>query len=127
MSANRHKDKEIKMMNNEEKYIEQLVGRQNHFTTPEGYFDHLTEQIMQHIPQQPSRSALTVRLRPWLYVAACVAVIAVLTFTLFYDRAFSSEPAQTTVADMTNDSFMDDAADYAMFDNMDIYACLSDN
>ncbi len=114
-------------MTNEEKYIEQLVGRKNHFLTPEGYFDHLAEQVMQNIPNQQPRSALTVRLRPWLYVAACVAVIAVLTFTLFYDRAFSADPAQSAVADMAADSFMDDAADYAMLDNMDIYACLSDN
>ena len=129
-------------MSNEELYLKERVGTANYFTVPEGYFEQLTEQIMQQLPtEQPAAATipltsgeqkgnggqqrgLLVRLRPWLYAAACIAAVVVMVLT-FYFRQPSNEPV---VAATTVDSeYMEEAADYAMLDNMDIYACLSDN
>ena len=66
---------------NEEKYIEEKVGRRNPFVVPEGYFD---------------------------------------TF------AVSQQPLQAEAVKVSTDVAFDEAADYVMLDNSDIYACLSD-
>ena len=139
-------------MSNEELYLKEKVGTANHFTVPEGYFEQLTEKIMQQLPEEtpqqlseeqpvaatiplttPERRGngnggqqpgLLLRLRPWLYAAACIAAVMVMVLTVYF-RQSNSEP---TVAAATVDSeYMEEAADYAMLDNMDIYACLSDN
>ena len=66
---------------NEEKYIEERVGKRNPFQVPEGYFDSFADRMMQQLPERPvsveaspkvRKPALTVRMRPWLYAAACM-------------------------------------------------------
>lgn len=82
-------------MTNEEKKIKQLLGNENHFQVPEGYFDTLADQIMAKIPEQEfvglhdgadmlfheqpkaRRISLWQRL-PLRKIAASVAVIAVI-------------------------------------------------
>ena len=81
---------------NEEKYIEEQVGRRNPFTVP--------------------------------YAAAVVCVCAMGAMGWF---ALSSspdvrQPMQAEAAQVSSDAAFDEAADYAMIDNYDIYACLSE-
>ena len=67
-------------MTNEEKLIEEHLGKQNPFRVPEGYFDSFADRLMQQLPEQQEQEvkpAKTVRmkaLRPILVAAACVAV-----------------------------------------------------
>ena len=87
---------------NEEKYIEEQVGRRNPFTVPEGY-------LMR-------------------YAAALVCVLAMGAMAWF---ALSSspdvhQPLQVEAVQVSGDAAFDEAADYAMIDNYDIYACLSE-
>ena len=42
---------------NEEKYIEERVGKRNPFLVPDGYFDHLADQVMASLPEQPVQQA----------------------------------------------------------------------
>jgi len=108
-------------MVNEETYLSERVGRENHFQVPEGYFDRFAEQLMQQLPE---RTAKKVALRKWLYAAASVAVVTVMALTLIPER----QDEQQAVADtMTDSSYMEEAVDYAMMDNVEIYACLADN
>ena len=122
-------------MTNEEIYLRKVMGSENHFRVPDGYFDSLPGQIMAMLPekeaQQPqskeTKRARIVSMRPWLYAAAS-AVIAVGFFALwksnFTGNTAQPQPQQVaTVA--TNDNYLDEVADYAMFDNQDIYACLT--
>ncbi len=37
-------------MMNEEKKINDIFGKENHFKVPEGYFDNFAEQMMAKIP-----------------------------------------------------------------------------
>ena len=39
-------------MMNEEKKINDIFGKENHFKVPEGYFDNFAEQMMAKIPMQ---------------------------------------------------------------------------
>lgn len=111
-------------MKNEELYIKSRMGEHNPFRVPEGYFDNLTAEIMQQLPEQP-KQGLMVRIRPWLYAAACL-LAAVFTTTAYFlktDTVGQKVAATTTLT--ASDSYIDEAADYVMADNIEIYACLS--
>ena len=113
-----------KSMMNEEQYIKSRMDGRNPFQVPEGYFDRLTAEVMQKLPEQPKRS-LTTRLRPWMYAAACVVAV-LFTATVYF---FTPDRQQTTTiaSTMNTDSYLDDVADYVMADNIAIYACLTEN
>lgn len=114
------------------------VGKRNPFQVPEDYFDTLASQIMEKVDAegvQPREiqlknpaTAKRVWLRPLLYAAACICAlfISVTAYQSFSRQEAVESPAQEMVASQvaTDDSF-DEAFDYVMVDNQDIYACLT--
>ncbi|MBQ8713297.1 MAG: hypothetical protein IJ551_10850 [Prevotella sp.] len=109
-------------MMNEEQYIKSRLGDRNPFRVPEGYFDSFTAELMQKLPEQ-QKPALMVRLRPWLYAAACLFV-ALFTATVYFVAPDRESSVQVAAA-APSDTYVEDAADYVMADNIDIYACLA--
>ena len=120
-------------MTDEERIIQENMGKQNPFRVPDGYFDRFAEQLMEQLPERqveaPKRTVLLKIWRPVLLAAACTCV-AIFSVTLYLNHSkqqTTTEPAVATVITTTADEdFMDEAADYAMLDNADIYACLSE-
>lgn len=122
-------------MEQEEKILMEQFGRQNPFRVPEGYFDSLTERVMTQLPerdmtQQPARKPKSriVALRHWFYAAACIAVMAVMGITYYFHQ---TEPTQQVAATeisapAPDNSYVEEAADYAMLDNVEIYAYLAE-
>ena len=122
----------------EEKYLIEKVGKENPFKVPEGYFDTLSSQIMAKVEAEgvaprdiktaKEKRAKTLWLRPVLYAAAsvCALFISVVAYQSHSDQGVAA-PAQNVVANnqMMMDEYFDEAADYVMLDNQDIYACLS--
>ena len=122
----------------EEKYLIEKVGKENPFKVPEGYFDTLSSQIMAKVEAEgvaprdiktgKEKRAKVVWLRPVLYVAAsvCALFISVVAYQSHSDKG-TAAPTQTVVANnqMLMDDYFDEAADYVMLDNQDIYAYLS--
>ena len=136
------------MEHNDELYLKKTVGNRNPFRVPEGYFEQFTEQLMQQLPereqtvakqvdmaQQQSDNqprARKVQMRPWLYAAACTALALMLGVSYYFMQspATSTESAPVAVVTPTTTpdySYIDEVADYAMLDNTEIYACLSEN
>lgn len=120
-------------MTNEEKYLKSRIGEHTPFKVPDGYFDSLAVEVMQRLPQTvPSQQPVTqpvvttvAKMRPWLYAAACL-LVAVLTATAFFMRPGPTEQvAVVATVPASSESYIDEAADYVMADNIDIYACLS--
>ena len=112
---------------NEEKYIEERVGKRNPFLVPDGYFDHLPEQFMNTLPERKPR-AKSVWLRPVFYAAASICALLICTGVWF---SFSEESSQapallTTVQQDSADEAFDEAVDYMMVDYHDIDAYLAD-
>ena len=106
------------MMIEEEEHLRETVGTRNAFRVPKGYFEQFTAQVMEQLPEQ--QKARTTMLRPWLYAAACTVVAVLMGVTYYWH--------QNTADDMMADSnYYEEVADYAMIDNIDIYACLADN
>ena len=121
---------------NEEMYIQEKVGKRNPFRVPEGYFDNLTAQVMSNLPEQPKRSAKSVFMRPAFYaVAASVCALLVAGAALMWSPSVEvSSPtavqAQATTQPQQQDAsgeYMEEAADYMMLDNHEIYAYLAEN
>ena len=122
----------------EEKYLIEKVGKENPFKVPEDYFDTLSSQIMAKVEAEgvaprdiktaKEKRAKTLWLRPVLYAAAsvCALFISVVAYQSYSDQGVAA-PAQNVVANnqMMMDEYFDEAADYVMLDNQDIYACLS--
>ena len=122
----------------EEKYLIEKVGKENPFRVPEGYFDTLSSQIMAKVEAEgvaprdikagKEKRAKVVWLRPVLYAAAsvCALFISVVAYQSRSDKG-TAAPTQTVVANnqMLMDDYFDEAADYVMLDNQDIYAYLS--
>lgn len=123
---------------NEEKYIEERVGKRNPFLVPDGYFDHLVDQVMASLPEQPVQQAASekpkakrIGIRSLYYYAA--AAVCVLVVSIAVWQSFPQSPQQAAVqapiasAEQSGDAAFDEAADYVMLDNSDIYACLTDS
>lgn len=124
-------------MINEERYIRNKFGNANHFSVPEGYFDNFTSQLMDKLPEReddgiPMRHSRLKILRPLLYAAACLCV-AVFGATIYFSQAESASDGQSEtsavlsqgVYNVYNDIDEDYVVDYAMMDNVEIYAYLS--
>ena len=121
----------------EEKYIEERVGKRNPFLVPGGYFDDFTAQLMQQLPERQPRAKVKSLRRPIYWAAACVCALFVTgTAWMFLSKSdmpvtMGSDPSvsiadDTRVADPSVTSF-DEAADYMMLDNNEIYNYLADN
>ena len=115
----------------EEQYLIEKVGRQNPFRVPEGYFEGLTSQVMARVDaeqtQRESRpKARVVWLRPVLYAAAsvCALFVSVTAYQKLAAPSVSAPVEQVADSQMADNAF-DEAVDYMMVDNQDIYACLS--
>jgi hypothetical protein len=121
-----------------EDLIIENVSKQNPFRVPEGYFDTLADQIMAKVDESASgvvvplkedkkkKPARVVWLRPVLYAAAsvCALFISVVAYQSYSDSP-TAAPTATMAESQSMDYSFDEAADYLMIDNQDIYACLS--
>ncbi len=122
----------------EEKYLIEKVGKENPFRVPEGYFDTLASQIMAKVEAEgveardikpaKEKRAKVVWLRPVLYAAAsvCALFVSVVAYQSYSEQGVAA-PTQNVVANnqVMMDEYFEEAADYVMLDNQDIYACLS--
>lgn len=111
----------------EEEYLRTKMNGSNPFSVPEGYFEQLPASIMSRLPerQEAKKPTLFVRLRPVFYAAACLLAV-VFSVTLYFNSSSNEENPTMVIAQETNlsDSYVEDAVDYVMADNNDIYACL---
>lgn len=111
---------------NEEEYIKNRMGKRNPFTVPEGYFEQLNDRIMSRLPEKEEpKTALLKRLRPLLYAAACICV-AIFSIAIYFNHAEvnNEQTAELQYEAIYSDGYIDDATDYAMLDNEDIYYSL---
>ena len=140
------------MEHNNELDLKKMVGNRNPFRVPEGYFEQLTEQVMQQLPEREQHvakqqsiatqtnsqpRARMVQMRPWLYAAACTTLAVMLGVSYFFMQSPATStdaapmaavtPATNIAAPASDNSYIDEVADYVMMDNAEIYACLSEN
>lgn len=111
----------------EEKFIEERVGKRNPFLVPDDYFVDFADQMMASLPERRHK-AKSVWLRPVFYAAASICALLVCAGVWHALPGDSMQPvAQITAQQELGDEPFDEAADYMMLDNHDIYAYLADN
>ena len=118
-------------MTNEELYLKERVGQKNPFRTPEGYFDQFTANIMAQLPERDGQSVesntvtvakkVAMPIRHWFYAAACVAALLVTAFSFHFHNTADNQQQVSF-----SETYIDEAADYAMLDNTDIYQLLAE-
>ncbi len=120
-------------MNLEEQLINQY-GRERHFSVPDGYFAEFNHRIIGMLDEGSSVAAREVsmwqRVRYKLSVAAMIAVM--LGVGVYSHFATAGGNAGSAVASSRSQvsasaSALDQAADYIMIDESDMYAYLADN
>ena len=111
--------------------------RQNPFKVPEGYFDTLNKRIMANVARQASTEeksekpaqAKNVRMHVLRWAAACACVLVIgasaVLFT-FKDTDTPEVPATAQQSVFTSDDAFNQAADYTMLDNHDMYQMLAE-
>lgn len=129
----------------EEQILKSRYGTQSSFRVPEGYFDELASRVMASVPEsQPAHnlhaesalqgaSIVPMWRRAVVRKAAAVAGVVLLLggASIGIGTSLSSRQAGKSVASggwasvmHSEDNSFDEAADYAMLDNQDIYASL---
>ena len=139
-------------MMNEEKKINDIFGKENHFKVPEGYFDNFAEQMMAKIPMQEFDSpeetdknrlenkAKFIHLSIWRRlplrkIAAVLAVTAMLGGGVLYQLQQAEKKHHALAHNETSaiesshvtegeDDAFEQMADYTMMDTQDFYAQL---
>lgn len=139
-------------MMNEEKKINDIFGKENHFKVPEGYFDNFAEQMMAKIPMQEFDSpeetdknrlenkAKFIHLSLWRRlplrkIAAVLAVTAMLGGGVLYQLQQAEKKHHALAHNETSaiesshvtdgeDAAFEQMADYTMMDTQDFYAQL---
>ena len=138
-------------MKTDERHVDHIFGNSDGFKVPEGYFDQLITNVMTQVEAEaqtatakPAAKPTTAKpaatasatptkpirkmLRPMFYAAASV-LAAVFCGTLYFHHtsdATDLQPQETATVASADDTYIDEAADYLMVDNTDIYAYLAD-
>lgn len=104
----------------EEKMNEELLdsrfGRENHFRTPEGYFDALPQRIMNRINRRKRRRTII----SWSIAAIMSGIVVSVGFMTWNSQS------QTYTMEADNAQYIEDALDYTMINNMEIATYLTE-
>ena len=117
---------------NEEDFLIQTIGRNRHFSVPEGYFEQFGAQMMEQLV--PAKAEVrSIRgnglWRNVIYAAACLAAVVVMAGSYIhkYEEEAGMKPYAAQVAKtMSGGDEIEQAADYMMLDESDLYAYMTD-
>lgn len=115
----------------EEKELFQKIGKENPFKVPEGYFENLTQQVMERLPEkepQPTQEiSMWERVKPWAYMAAMFVglMFTVQVFVGKQDRQTVPSENVSPVSDLS-DEYLAPIINQTMLDDYELYQYLSD-
>jgi len=114
----------------------------NPFSVPDGYFESLSQRVMQNIEAQQAaeqpkaETGKTMELKPqkrgkwWAWTAAVAACVAAAVLFIGVPEGNMPTPpapqtAQAQASSSDSNNYQEEVLQYAMVDNYDIYAYLS--
>ena len=118
----------------EEDKLMKKYGTKNPFTVPDNYFDNLTNEIMEKLPEKKENpmeekdTSTWMKIRPWLYMAAMF--IAILLPIRYMINSTSSDQTAITATnneyEQLSDEYIDAIMDHSMMDDYTLYQYLTD-
>jgi hypothetical protein len=125
-------------MKEEDKLLKK-IGTGNPFTAPEGYFEHLTSEVMNRLPEQEAQQFVTKnvtmwdRVKPWTYMAAMFVGAALIIRIASYNpnpfddkQIAATDAAATADSEVVYDGYIDYAVNQSMLDDYALYVYLTD-
>lgn len=122
----------------EEDNLLKKVGTGNPFTVPEGYFEQITSEVMNKLPEQQAPQFVMKkvttwdRVKPWVYMAAmfvgAALIIKVASYNPnpFENKQIAAVETQATDSEMVYDGYIDYAVNQSMMDDYELYMYLTD-
>ena len=120
----------------EEDILLKKLGKEDSFKVPDGYFENLTSEMMNKLPEKEKVAfkeepvSTWTRLKPLLYMAAMFVGAALIIRVASTDHkpATADDVAVTEVDTevVVSDEMIDVAVDRAMLDDYSLYVYLSD-
>ena len=116
----------------EEDKLQKMIGTENPFRVPEGYFENLTSEVMNKLPEKEkvtivhNESTTWQKVRPWLYMTAMFIGAALIIRVASTDH----KPAVDRVAveeSETEMEYINMAVDNSMLDDYSLYVYLADS
>lgn len=119
----------------EEDTLLKKIGKENSFKVPEGYFENLTSEVMNKLPEkekitfEEEHVSTWTRLKPLFYMAAMfigAALIIRVASTDHKPAAADEIAVMEADTEVVSDEMLDIALDRAMLDDYSLYVYLSD-
>jgi hypothetical protein len=119
----------------EEGEVLKRIGTSNHFTTPEGYFENLTSQVMDKLSdtqREPVKMRMPTKwdpIKPWLYMTAMfIGAAVIIRIASWQNTLVDNDNASISIhVDTANisDEFIDEMLDMSMIDDYSLYVYLT--
>lgn len=130
MSKNQERRKRMK----EEDTLLKKLGKENSFKVPDGYFENLTSEVMNKLPEKEKAFkeetvSTWTRVKPLLYMAAMfVGAALIIRVASTGPKPAATDDVAVMEADteVVSDEMLDMALDRAMLDDYSLYVYLSD-
>lgn len=115
----------------EEDSLLKKVGKENPFKVPERYFENLTSEVMNALPEKkpaPETEHPTpwTRMRPLLYMVAMFIGAFLIIRVGLWTRKADTNMAEAGDTELVTDEYIDVALDRSMMDDYSLYVYLSD-
>lgn len=117
----------------EEDKIRKTLGTENPFRVPEGYFEQLTSEVMDRLPEKEHiathETTMWERIRPLLYMTAMfigAALIIRVASSHYTPQADNSEVVATVGDEEAEMEYIDMAMENTMMDDYSLYVYLAD-
>ena len=119
----------------EEDILLKKLGKEDSFKVPGGYFENLTSEVMNKLPEKEKvvfkeePVSTWTRLKPLLYMAAMIVGAALIIRVASSDRKSVADidvAATEIETEVISDEMIDMALDRAMLDDYSLYVYLSD-
>lgn len=119
----------------EEDILLKKLGKEDSFKVPDGYFENLTSEVMNKLPEKEKvvfkeePVSTWTRLKPLLYMAAMFVGAALIIRVVSSDRKSVADidvAATEIETEVVSDEMIDMALDRAMLDDYSLYVYLSD-
>lgn len=115
----------------EEDSLLKKVGKENPFKVPERYFENLTAEVINALPEkkpapETEQPTTWTRMRPLLYMVAMFIGAFLIIRVGSWTRKADTNMAEAGDTELVTDEYIDVALDRSMMDDYSLYVYLSD-